>query len=107
MRSLLLLCCLTAFTFARAEDSKTRVVEGSFQGIEQGDYAHWQMRTGDGKAVSYFILRPDSSVEAVLNDPEKFVGRKCRVTIKTGVEEIAEAGGKTEIEQVVSVAWTD
>gem|GEM_PF-7036749 len=80
--------------------------DGVFTGIDQGDYAHWKMRTADGKEVSYFILRPDASVEKVIANPKKFAGKKCRVTWKKSVENIPEGGGKMEIEQILSVEWT-
>jgi hypothetical protein len=79
-------------------------VEGTFTGIEQGDYAHWNMRTKAGE-VSYYILKPDASVEKVLKNAKPFVGRKCRITYKKTTENIPEAGGKMEVEQIVSVEW--
>lgn len=54
--------------------------EGTFTGIEQGDYAHWKMRDRNGGDLSFFILNPDPSLEKVIDDPESFIGRKCRVT---------------------------
>jgi len=82
-------------------------LEGTFTGIEQGDYAHWNIRTKDGKERSFFILKPDASVEKALDDPKKFVGKSCRVTWKKSTEEVPEAGGKMEIEQILSVEWLD
>lgn len=78
---------------------------GTFLGIEEGDYAHWKMKTADGEEVSYFILKPDAAVEKVLENPAKFKGRKCRVSWKESVENIPEAGGKTKIQQILSVEW--
>ena len=82
-----------------------KLTDGVFLGIEEEDYAHWNMRTVDGEEVSYFILKPDASVEKVLENPKAFTGKKCRVTWKKSTENIPEAGGKTEIEQVLSVEW--
>lgn len=82
-----------------------KVTEGTFTGIEEGDYFHWNMKTKSGEEVSYFMLRPDDSVEKVSENPEKFVGKKCRVTWKKSTENIPEAGGKMEIEQILSVEW--
>jgi len=79
--------------------------DGVFLGIEEGDYAHWNMRTVDGTEVSYFILKPDTSVDKVLENPKVFTGKKCRVTWKKSTENIPEAGGKMEIEQILSVEW--
>lgn len=83
----------------------TQVIEGTFVGVEQGDYAHWNMRVKGGEDASFFILRPEASVEKVLEKPEAYTGKKCRVTVKKSMENIPEAGGKTEVEQVVSVEW--
>lgn len=82
-----------------------KVVEGTFTGIEQGDYFHWNMTTKSGEEASYFIMRPDDSVEKVTENPEKYIGKKCRVTWKKSTEKIPEAGGKMEIEQILSVEW--
>lgn len=79
-------------------------LEGTFVGIEQGDYAHWNMRV-KGEDVSLFILRPDASVEKVLEKPEAYAGKKCRVTVRKSTENIPEAGGKMEVEQILSVEW--
>ena len=92
------------------EESKVKKVAGksttgTFLGIEEGDYAHWKMKTADGEEVSYFILKPDASIEKVLANPSKFKGRKCRVLWKESVENLPEAGGKTKIQQIVSVEW--
>jgi len=80
-------------------------VTGVFMGIEEGDYAHWLMKNGKGEEVSFFILNPDDSVDAVMKAPESFVGKSCRVTVKKSMETIPEAGGKMEVEQVLKVVW--
>lgn len=82
----------------------SNAVEGVFKGIEQGDYAHWKMVAG-GEERSFFILRPEDSVEKVLEKPAPYIGRKCRVRLKKSTENIPEAGGKIEVEQVVAVEW--
>lgn len=81
-------------------------VDGVFLGIEQGDYAHWNMRATDGRELSLFILRPGSSVSKVLDNPEAFTGRKCRVTWKKSTENMPEAGGNLQVEQIMDVEWT-
>ena len=65
--------------------------EGIFVGIEQGDYAHFQIKDTKGKDDSFIVLRPDKSVQAYLDNPTKFKGRKVRVHWKEQV--IPEAGG--------------
>lgn len=88
----------------KAGASASRTSEGIFKGIEEGDYAHWKMRI-DGEDQSFFILRPEPSVEKVLENPDSYIGRKCRITWKQSIENIPEAGGKIEVEQILSVEW--
>ena len=82
-----------------------KTTSGTFTGIEEGDYAHWTMKTDKGEVVSYFILKPDASIEKVLENAESFIGKKCVVKWKTSKENIPEAGGKIDVEQVISVEW--
>lgn len=87
--------------------SGQRVTEGKFLRIDEGDYFHWVMKDiATGEEATYFILKPDASVEAVVSDPEKFVGRKCRVTWKESTERIPEAGQKMDVQQILSVTWS-
>ncbi|CAN5743455.1 hypothetical protein BH11VER1_BH11VER1_40640 [soil metagenome] len=83
----------------------TQTTTGTFLGIEQGDYAHWQMKSEAGKDVSFFILRPDASVEKVLEKPKPFQGKKCRVQWESSTVKIPEAGGDIKVEQILSVTW--
>lgn len=85
--------------------SKAQTTQGVFLGIEEGDYAHWRLRTKDGKEQSFFILKPDASVEKVLEKPESFTGRQCKVTWRESVANLPEAGGKTKVEQILAVEW--
>jgi len=84
-----------------------KTTEGTFLGIEEGDYFHWQMRTAGGGEVSYFILKADASVDKVLEKPDAFKGKKCRVTWKESTETIPEAGGKMKVQQILSVEWLE
>ena len=70
----------------------TGSTEGTFVGIEQGDYAHFQIKDKKGKDDSFIVLRPDKSVQPYLDNPTKLKGRKVRVHWKE--ETIPEAGGK-------------
>ena len=53
--------------------------EGTFVGIEQGDYAHFVIKDKDGNNDSFVILRPDESVKPYLDNPAKFKGRAVKV----------------------------
>lgn len=90
---------------ASSASAAARVVTGTFTGIDEGDYSHWQMRTDAGEERSFFILRPDASVEKVIEKPKSYQGRKCRVQWKESTENIPEAGGKIKVEQILSVEW--
>jgi len=70
----------------------TGSTEGTFVGIEQGDYAHFQIKDKKGKDDSFIVLRPDKSVQPYLDNPAKLKGREVRVHWKE--QTIPEAGGK-------------
>jgi len=99
-------------TFASAgkgdiQGATLNVTEGKFLRLDEGDYYHWVMKDSEsGEEVSYFIIKPEASVEAVVDNPEKYVGKKCRVTWKESTENLPEAGGKQDVEQVLSVTWS-
>ncbi len=79
--------------------------EGTFTGIQEGDYAHWTMKDRKGNERSFFILQTTPAIDRVLADPQEYEGRKCRVTFKKSKENLPEAGQVVEIEQIVSVEW--
>lgn len=66
--------------------------EGTFAGIEQGDYAHFLIKDKQGKPASFIILRPDASVESFIKNEAKLKGRKIRVHWKE--EKIPQAGNE-------------
>ncbi len=93
-------------TSAEVKGAGVRFTEGKFLRIDEGDYFHWVMKDdATGEEATYFILKPDAAVEAVVSDPEKFVGKKCRVTWKESTERIPEAGQKMDVQQILSVSW--
>jgi hypothetical protein len=90
---------------AAASVAAIKTTSGVFTGILEGDYSHWKMTTEKGEEVSYFILKPDASIERALENPKPFIGKKCVVKWKASKENLPEAGGKIEVEQVISVEW--
>lgn len=82
-----------------------KTAEGTFVRIEEGDYFHWNMKSNSGEELSFFILKPDATVDKVIDNPKAYVGKKCRVTWKKSTENLPEAGGKMEIDQILSVEW--
>jgi hypothetical protein len=103
---------INAFKTSPKWDGKTKPVaspvqsqEGTFLKLEQGDYFYWTMRLADKSEVTYWLLRPDESLEAVIQSPTKFAGKKCRVQWQRKLENLPEAGGKLEVNQILSVEW--
>ena len=88
-----------------AKAGAVQTAEGIFLRIDEGDYRHWVMKTTKGKEVSFFVLKPDASMEKVLAKPGKFAGKKCRVQWKSTTENIPGAGGKLKVKQILSVEW--
>ena len=109
MTFLRLLAATFALSIAFSADSvaETRAKkgqsDGTFAGIEQGDYAHFLLKDTKGKPNSYFILRPDKSVQAFLDNARKLKGRRVRVYWEERDQEIPEAGGKQRIKVVTKV----
>jgi len=87
------------------EEGNGQVVEGSFTGIEQGDYAHFKLRESDGTERSFFILQTDAAIDRVLADPQEYEGRTCRVRWERRSENIPEAGGPMEIDVLLGIEW--
>jgi len=90
---------------SKSTSKAPQTIEGVFVGIEEGDYFHWNMRNTQGDDLSFFILKTDASVDKVIDNPQAFTGKKCRITWKKSAENIPEAGGKMQIEQILSVEW--
>ena len=88
--ALSLFCSAAAASGLYAGAAKTGSTEGSFVGIEQGDYAHFLLKDKKGQSDSFIILSPDKSVEAYLNRPSKMKGRRVRVFWEE--KKIPEAG---------------
>lgn len=82
-----------------------KVAVGTFTGIEEGDYFHWNMTSESGEQLSFFLLKTDAAIDKVVENPKAYIGRKCRVTWKKSKQNIPEAGGAMEIDSVVSVEW--
>lgn len=98
--ALLLGFAATAAAESRATKGRT---DGTFAGIEQGDYGHFLIKDTKGKPQSFFVLRPDKSVQSYLENPDKLKGRRVRVHWEERNEHIPEAGGKQRIKVVTKV----
>jgi len=87
------------------EDSGKKLANGTFVGIEQGDYAHFKLRESDGTERSFFILQTDADIDRILADPQEYEGRACKVRWERRSENIPEAGGPMEIDVLLGVDW--
>lgn len=99
-----LLATLFCFENALSETQGSKgTTDGTFAGIERGDYAHLLVKTAKGQEESFFILRPDKTVQAYLDNPDKLKGRRIRVYWEERNEQIPEAGGRQRIKLVTKV----
>ena len=89
-------------SFAKTAASKGHT-DGTFAEIEQGDYAHFVVKDNKGARQSFFILRPDKSVQSYIDNGSKLKGRKVRVHWEERNESIPESGGKQRIKVVTKV----
>ena len=88
-----------------AEGAKVQVTVGTFKGIDVGDYFHWNMTNEKGEEVSFYIWSGGDEIDKIAEKPEKYVKRKCRVTWQKKTRNIPEAGGNTEIDELVKFEW--
>ena len=77
-----------------------QVFEGTFDGIEQGDYAYFKVR-GVAEDKSFMVLNADKTYKAISANPEKFIGRRVKVYWIAAKQNIPEAGGMINIEKYV------
>ena len=78
---------------------------GKFLRIDQGDYFHWVIEDAQGNEHTFFILQPDAVIQKTLDAPEKYIGKRCRVSWSQSQVNIPEAGGMQDITQITSVSW--
>lgn len=82
---------------------KNGVTDGTFERIEQGDYAHFYVKTKTNREESFFILNPDPSLQPYLDNGGKLAGRKVRVRWEERMQTLPEAGGPTRIQIITKV----
>ncbi len=88
-------CFLVAFGSTQASEKAkgaTGTTEGTFAGIEQGDYLHFQIKDKTGHEVSFIVLQDNKTIEPYVKNPSQLKGRSIRVFWKE--EMIPEAGEK-------------
>ena len=77
-----------------------QVFEGTFEGIEQGDYAYFKVKNGK-EEKSFMIFNTDKTYETISANPEKYIGKKVKVYWVATKEEVPEAGGKIDVEKYI------
>lgn len=80
-------------------DAKEEVLEGTFAGLEQGDYFYFKVKSENGEEKSLMVLHPDKTYEEIEANPQKFIGKKVKVYWVKSKENIPENGGETEVEK--------
>jgi len=90
-------------TVLEAAEEKRGTTEGKFAGIDQGDYFYFLVEIGDDQQDSFFILKPDKSVQEFLDHPEKYLGQPVVVHWLEKEMHIPEAGGPQIIKEVLRV----
>ena len=98
----LLTLLLLAIALPVAADPQ--LMHGKVAGIEQGDYVHLNFEDDEGETHSFFLSN-DSSFQQMIEFPEKFTGREATLRWHTVVRDIPENGGKTEIDEAISIEF--
>ena len=71
--------------------------DGTFAGTEQGDYLHLDIEQADGGIETFFVIKPDASLEPILKDVAASKGTKLRVHWTEKMQDIPEAGEATRL----------
>jgi len=84
-------------------EEKSGSTKGTFAGIDQGDYFYFLLETTGDQQESFFILKPDETVEAFIDAPEKYLGRDVVVYWVQREMNIPQAGGVELIKEIKKV----
>jgi hypothetical protein len=92
-----------ALSSAKSENESLRKgsTEGIFVGIEQGDYAHFQIKNEAAEEESCFLRRPDKPSQPCLDHPEILKGGNVRGHWQEKIQKIPEAGEIMRLKVVV------
>lgn len=67
--------------------------DGTFSGIEEGDFFHLDLEQADGEILTFFVITRDKSVDPFINDQAKERGKKIRVHWTEKMQDVPDAGG--------------
>ena len=96
---------LAAATPASAGSAKSGSTEGTFVGIEQGDYAHFLIKDKKDRDDSFIILRPHKSVQSYFDNPVKLKGQNVRVFLEGADHSRSRRFDENRRESGVKAAW--
>ena len=81
---------------------KFSTLEGTFLGVEVGDYVHLNVKDDKGVTRSFW-LTGDRSFTPFVEHPENFKNRRVKVTWHTIRKLIPESGGAMTINEATSI----
>lgn len=84
-----------------------QMLEGTFLGIEQGDYFYVLVRTKQDEDFSFMVIETDPFFDEIFEDPDSHAGKAIRVWYMDTVEYIEEAGGEMEISKYHGAEWIE
>jgi len=100
----LLIAAAALLTFALPlHANTTSELTGTFQGIEQGDYAYFKLHTDAGADESLMILQTDAAIDDFVEHADSLVGTRVKVRIEDRKQDIPEAGGEIDVRVLLGV----
>ncbi|TAE72202.1 MAG: hypothetical protein EAZ85_09865 [Bacteroidetes bacterium] len=95
-------CDLNENTTKKTEitSQKEQIFEGTFDGIEQGDYAYFKVKNSK-EEKSFMVLNVDKTYEKISAQPEKYMGKKVRVYWIATKVDVPEAGGQIDVNKYI------
>ena len=110
MNMFYVLCGLSMFVSGAASAKtksksvmETKVTEGKFLGVEQGDYMHLQMQDGKGKDFSFWCLDEACRRIESVEEQKKLTGKMVRVHWRKVKKFLESAGEEVELELVTRI----
>lgn len=80
----------------------TQAVTGTFVSVEMGDYMHFNMKSDAGEELSFFVMDLPADQISPFEQPG-MEGQRVEVQWRRVVQDIPEAGGEMEIDEVTQI----
>lgn len=87
------------------EEIKGEKTIGTFEGLEQGDYFYFLVKSEEGESLSIVVEQPDDTYHEVEEDPEAFKGKKVTVYWEAVTEYVEEAGAEMERKKYIKAEF--